>query len=304
MHHEALDCCTLCPRECGVNRNMGETGYCGQTSELMAARASLHMWEEPSISGTQGSGTVFFTGCPLQCIYCQNHTIAIGKTGKVISVDRLSDIFLELQEKGAHNINLVTPSHFIPQIAEALTLSKAGGLHIPIVYNTGGYEKTDSLKLLNGLIDIYLPDFKYMSPALSRQYSSAENYSQHAKEALLEMYRQVGPAIINPETGLIEHGMIVRHLLLPGSMEDSKKVISYLYRTYGNNIYISIMNQYTPLDTFPDYPELSRRLSSAEYEAIVRYAIGIGIENGYIQEGETALESFIPPFDCEGIDAG
>lgn len=300
MHH-----CTLCPRSCGADRTQNQehthSGYCGQGSEITAARAALHMWEEPCISGESGSGTVFFSGCPLRCVYCQNHDIALGKTGKTISVSRLSEIFLELQEKKANNINLVTPTHFVPQIADALRLSKESGLIIPVVYNTSGYEKPETLRLMDGLVDIYLPDCKYVSSDLSRRYSNAPDYFSVVKNALAEMYRQVGDPVFEETTGLMKRGMIVRHLILPECTEDSKQVIKYLYETYGHHIYISIMNQYTPLREFADFPELNRTLTESEYDEVVDYAIDLGVENGFIQEGETCLESFIPAFDCEGI---
>lgn len=293
--------CTLCPRECGADRLHGQTGYCGVTAEIRAARAALHMWEEPCISGDNGSGTVFFSGCPLRCVYCQNREIALGKTGKPVSVRRLAEIFLELQSKHAHNINLVTPTHFIPQIAAALRLAKEEGLHLPVVYNTSGYEKAETLRLLTGLIDIYLPDCKYASAELGRRCSNAPDYFPVAQKALAEMFRQVGDPVFDPKTGLMKRGMIVRHLVLPGQAEDSRAVIEYLFQTYGNRIYISIMNQYTPISRFPEFPELNRTLTDAEYDEMVDYAVSLGVENGFIQEGETCLESFIPPFDCEGI---
>lgn len=296
-----LEHCTLCPRNCGVNRLQGQTGYCGQTASLFAARASLHMWEEPCISGAEGSGTVFFSGCPLRCVYCQNHNIALGQTGKEISPSRLSEIFMELQEKGANNINLVTPTHFIPQIINALHTAKNNGLNLPIVYNTSGYEKADTLQLLDGLIDIYLPDLKYYAPDLGKRYSNAPDYFSVASEALKEMHRQVGEPVFDDRTGLLKRGMIVRHLVLPGQIADSKKVIRYLYETYGNQIYISIMNQYTPVTHHPDFPELNRTITEQEYDDVIDYALSIGVENGFIQEGETFSESFIPSFDCEGI---
>lgn len=293
--------CTLCPRECHANRLIGNPGVCGQTAELMAARAALHFWEEPCISGTQGSGTVFFSGCNLGCIFCQNHDIALGERGKNISLDRLSDIFLELQEAGAHNINLVTPSHFIPQICYALEKAKTTGLSIPIVYNTGSYEKVSSLRMLEGLIDIYLPDLKYFSSELSSAFSHAPDYFERATCTIAEMFRQVGLPRFDAESGLMQKGIIVRHLLLPGQTKDSKKILRYLHETYGNNIYVSIMNQYTPLPHVAQIPEINRKVTDAEYRRILRFADAIGIEQGFFQEGDAADESFIPPFNYEGL---
>lgn len=295
--------CNLCPRECGVKRAAGERGVCGQTDRIRAARAALHYWEEPCISGTAGSGTVFFSGCNLHCVYCQNRSISAEKAGKEITGERLSEIFLELQEKGAHNINLVTPGHFAPQIAEALVRAKEGGMSLPVVYNTGSYEYVDTLRQMEGLVDIYLPDFKYMDAGLSLRYSYAEDYSEVAKAAVAEMVRQTGAAVFEngDEDGLLKRGTIVRHLVLPGCVEDSKAVVRYLHETYGNSIYISIMNQFTPMPELADYPEINRKVTKEEYEEVVDYAVSIGVECGFIQEGETAEESFIPAFDGEGI---
>lgn len=297
----SMENCTLCPRSCHVNRLAGQTGYCGQTAHITAARAYLHMWEEPCISGVSGSGTVFFSGCNLRCVFCQNHAIAIGQNGKVLTVNRLSEIFLELQEKGACNINLVTPTHFVPQIAEALQLARQNGLLIPIVYNTGSYECVSTLQMLDGLVDIYLPDCKYKSPALSRKYSHAEDYFFHACNAIQEMVRQTGAAVFDQDTGLMKKGVVVRHLILPGQTADSKRIIRYLHETYGSTIYLSIMNQYTPLPHVAHIPELNRRVSEEEYQRVIDFALALGVENGFIQEGETASESFIPDFGGEGL---
>lgn len=295
--------CDLCPRKCLTDRAKGEKGICGQTDKLKVARAALHFWEEPCISGEAGSGAVFFSGCPLHCVFCQNENIANGTVGKEISVERLAEIFLELQEKGANNINLVTPGHFVPQITKALDLAKQEGLKLPIVYNTSSYETVETIKRLEGYVDIYLPDFKYMSSALSRKYSHTPDYAKVAKEAIAEMVRQTKEAqfVDGDEDNLILKGTIVRHLMLPGCMEDSKRILKYLHETYGNTIYISIMNQFTPLSNLEKYPELNRKINAEEYDALVDYAIDIGIENGFIQEGDTAEESFIPAFDCEGV---
>ena len=299
--------CDICPRECKINRSIGQTAYCGETEAVRVARAALHMWEEPCISGTKGSGTVFFTGCSLKCVFCQNGVIANSKAGKEISVERLAEIYLKLQDEGANNINLVTATHFIPQVAKSLETAKGHGLNIPIVYNTGGYEKKDSIKLLDGLVDVYLPDMKYYSEMLSARYSNAKDYFLIAKEALNEMFMQVKrPVFANSneiiEEGIMKKGVIVRHMVLPGQTEDSKKVLKYLHDTYGDDIFISIMNQYTPMKGIGEnFPELNRRLTDEEYDEVVDFAIDIGIENGFIQEGETAKESFIPSFDGEGL---
>lgn len=295
--------CDLCPRKCLVDRKKGEKGICGQTENLKVARAALHFWEEPCISGDAGSGAVFFSGCPLHCVFCQNENIANGTVGKEISLERLVDIFLELQEKRANNINLVTPGHFVPQIVKALDQARKEGLTLPVVYNTSSYETVDTIKMLDGYVDIYLPDFKYMSQVLSKKYSHAPDYAEVAKAAIAEMVRQTGKAVFvnRDEDNLILRGTIVRHLTLPGCMEDSMQILKYLHETYGDMIYISIMNQFTPLSNLEKYPELNRRITDEEYETLVDYAIEIGIENGFIQEGDTAEESFIPAFDCEGV---
>ncbi len=300
MDKKLMEDCILCPRECHVNRAAGKIGYCKETDELVVARAALHMWEEPCISGEEGSGTVFFSGCAMGCIYCQNHNIASGKAGKTISIERLAEIFIELQDKKANNINLVTPSHYIPQIVDAIKLARRKGLHIPIVFNCSGFEKVETLKLLEGYIDVYLPDLKYMDNEPAIKYSNCKDYFLYASRAIEEMVAQVGLPSFD-DRGIMKKGVIVRHLTLPGYLEDSKKIIKYLNETYGDSIYISIMNQYTPLDTVKRYPELNRRITEEEYDILVDYAIELEIENGFIQEGETATESFIPEFNEEGV---
>ena len=292
--------CTLCPRMCRVDRDSGQKGYCRMDSTVRGARAVLHMWEEPCISGEKGSGAVFFSGCTLGCVFCQNRQIADGTCGKEISVERLSDIFLELQEKGAANINLVTASHFVLPVIPALEYAKSRGLKIPVVYNTGGYEKVETLRMLEGIVDVWLPDFKYMDSKLSEKYSRAKDYPEVAARALEEMVRQAGNCIFD-EAGYIQKGVIVRHLILPGHTEDSKAVLQYLYETYKNKIYISVMNQYTPLPHTADMPPLNRKVTKREYDRVLDYALSLGIEQGYFQEGETAEESFIPLFDYEGL---
>ena len=292
--------CRLCPRECGVNRMEGQRGFCGVDAEVMIARAALHMWEEPCISGKEGSGAVFFSGCSLGCGFCQNRRISRGQSGKKITVEHLAEIFLDLQEQNANNINLVTAGQFLPQAAVALKTAKEQGLHIPIVYNSSGYEKAEALKLLDGLVDIYLPDFKYMDAGLAKKYSHAEDYPEVAAAALEEMVRQVDTSEFDSR-GIMKRGVIVRHLLLPGHVKDSKNVLKYLYETYGDRIYISMMNQYTPMPAMKDDPQLSRKVTDREYERLIDYAISLGLNNGFIQEGETAKESFIPEFDGEGV---
>lgn len=300
MNSNTLSSCTLCPRNCKVDRLSGKMGFCGADDKLYLARAALHFWEEPCISGEQGSGTVFFSGCNLRCVFCQNHEISRMDARKEVTVERLAEIFLELQEKGALNINLVTPTHYILQIIRALDLAKSKGLILPVVYNTSGYESIDMLRKLKGYVQVYLPDFKYMSPELAEKYSRARDYPEKAKLALEEMVRQVGTAEFSDE-GIIQKGVIVRHLVLPNHTDDSKKVIKYLYEKYGNDIFVSIMNQYTPLKQVETIPELNCKLTEEEYDEVVDFAIDIGVENGFIQEGETQSESFIPTFDFEGV---
>lgn len=299
---EREEACTQCPRKCKKQRIAGKVetyGYCKVSRELKVARAALHFWEEPCISGEEGSGTIFFSGCNLQCVYCQNIEIATGVRGKTISIERLSEIFLELQEKGANNINLVTPSHYYPQIKSALLLVKEK-LSIPVIVNTSSYDSVESLQEMEGLVDIYLADFKYLDNKLAKKYSNAPDYPQVAAKALNEMFRQVGEPVFD-EDGRMKKGMIIRHLLLPEYKEDSKAVLRYLYETFGDSVFISIMNQYTPLSPVVSYPELNRCVTEEEYEEVVDFAIDLGIENGFVQEGETAEESFIPAFDGEGV---
>ena len=292
--------CLLCPRKCGINRRTGQTGVCGVSSEIKVARAALHYWEEPCISGKRGSGAVFFSGCSLHCVFCQNREISDGKEGKVISKERLSDIFMELAGKGANNINLVTPGQYIPDIVWAVNDARSRGMKLPIIYNTSGYENVTELKLLEGIVDVYLPDFKYMDSTLSARYSRAKDYPSVAKQALSEMVRQQPDVVIDDATGLIQKGVIVRQLLLPGHVNDAKAVLKYLYDTYHDHVYISMMSQFTPI-ALKDYPEINRTVTKREYERLVNYALEIGITNAFIQEGDVAKGSFIPAFDCEGV---
>ena len=292
--------CLLCPRKCGINRSTGQTGVCGVSAKIRVARAALHYWEEPCISGEKGSGAVFFSGCSLHCVFCQNREISDGKAGKVISKERLSDIFIELAGKGANNINLVTPGQYIPDIVWAVSDARRRGMKLPIVYNTSGYEDAKELKLLEGIVDVYLPDFKYMDSALSAKYSRAKDYPSVAKQAISEMVRQQPKVVIDDATGLIQKGVIVRQLLLPGHVNDAKAILNYLHDTYQNSIYISMMSQFTPI-ALKDYPEINRTVTRREYERLIDYAIKIGITNAFIQEGDVAKDSFIPAFDCEGV---
>lgn len=292
--------CHLCPRNCGVDRLAGQKGFCGVDAGIMVARAALHMWEEPCISGKEGSGAVFFSGCSLGCAFCQNRTISKGQSGKVITVEHLAELFLDLQAQKANNINLVTAGHFLPQVREAIILAKERGLTIPVVYNSSGYEKAEMLRYLDGLVDIYLPDLKYLEADLAGKYSHAKDYPEVAMKALEEMVRQVGTPEFD-ERGMMKKGVIVRHLLLPGHVRNSKKVLEYLYGTYGDQIYISLMNQYTPMPAMKDDPQLSRKVTDREYDRLLDHAISLGVTNCFIQEGETAKESFIPEFNGEGV---
>lgn len=278
-------------------------GYCMMEDGIYLARAALHMWEEPCISGESGSGAVFFSGCSLRCVYCQNHEIAAGRKGRLVSVERLSQIFLELQEKGAANINLVTPDHFIIKIVEAVLLAKEKGLRLPVVYNGSGYEKEEIIENLSGIVDVFLTDFKYMDEKPAQKYSFAPDYPEVAKKALAQMVKLVGEPVFD-EKGMMTRGVIVRHLLLPGHKKNARDVIRYVYETYGDRVYLSLMNQYTPFERLkenPDYRELCRKVTRREYESVIDYALSLGVRNAYIQEGDVAKESFIPAFDYEGI---
>lgn len=287
--------CNLCPRKCNVDRK-NQLGVCGASTTIKIARAALHFWEEPCISGEKGSGTIFFSHCSLQCVFCQNYRLSHDHPlGEEITISQFADICLDLQEQGANNINLVTPTHYVPWIVEGIKLAKERGLHLPIVYNTSAYESVETIRMLDGIVDIYLPDLKYFDDQYGILYSHAPNYFFYATEAIKEMVKQVGEPIFN-EQGILQRGVIVRHLCLPGLKEDSKKVLHYLYTTYHNQIYISIMNQYTPIRHFERFPNLNQTLSEEDYDEIIDYALDIGITQAYQQEGETQLESFIPEF--------
>ena len=285
--------CTICPRKCGVNRYK-EKGYCKSSNKIKLAYYSLHKWEEPVISGSKGSGTIFFSNCNLKCLYCQNKDISLDGYGKEITNKRLKEIILELQDKGAHNINLVTPTHYTPQIRKVL-LSVKDKLKIPVVYNTSSYENIGTLMMMKGLVDIYLADLKYYDDSLGEKYSNCTNYFETATMAIDEMYRQVGKYELD-KNNLMKKGLIVRVLILPGHKSDAKEIINYLYKTYKDDIFISIMNQYTPPSTCK-YDNLLNKLSEADYEEVVNFALTIGVNNAFIQEGDTAKDSFIPKFD-------
>jgi len=296
MFNNVLSSCNLCPRKCGANRIKGEIGFCGASDKLKIARSDLHFWEEPCISGDAGSGTVFFSHCTLKCVYCQNYDISTKNQGRFVTETELADFFLELQGKGALNINLVTPTHYVPQIVEAFKIAKEKGLTLPVLYNTSGYENPETLELLRGYVDIFLPDFKYFSQDLAKKYSDAKNYPEVVKKAIDKMFRLVGKCEFD-ENGIIKKGVIVRHLMLPEQEEDSKKILEYLYKTYGDDIYISIMSQYTPLSTLPkEFPELATPIDMEVYDKVLDFAVDLGIENAFVQEGESVSESFIPEF--------
>jgi len=289
--------CRLCARECGVDRTAGKIGYCKADDRIRVSRASLHMWEEPIISGSNGSGTIFFSGCSLGCIYCQNREISRGRVGKIITEERLSGIMLELMEKGAHNINLVTPTHYAPSIINSVRYAREKGLNIPIVYNTSSYDSPKTIDFLSGTVDIYLADMKYYLPKTARELSAAENYPQSSMSSIRKMAEQKGSAVI--ENGLMKSGVVVRILLLPGHLAEAKLIVSYLLSEYGNSIYLSLMSQYTPIGDLPK--PLNRRVTKKEYAELCDYAFKKGLQNGFIQEGESASESFIPDFDLFGV---
>lgn len=289
--------CTLCQRACGVDRANGEIGFCGMGEDAYVAKAMLHHWEEPCISGERGSGAVFFSGCSLRCAYCQNWEISHMRKGLPVSVSRLREIFFELYEKGAHNINLVNPTHFAPAIAKALQKRPP----IPVVYNTHGYDGEQALELMRGLVDIYLPDLKYAYRLPGRRYSGVEDYFQAAKTAIERMYEQVGPVQLD-ENGLLKKGVIIRHLILPGQVDNAKAVIDYVAERYAGKVYFSLMRQYIPCGQAYNYPEINRRVTEEEYKAVEEHLFATEMD-GFVQEEESASESFVPDFDLGGVIA-
>ena len=293
--------CTLCPRHCGADRVSG-LGFCGVPDTLCVSRAALHYWEEPCISGENGSGTVFFSGCTLRCVYCQNREISRGIAGKQISEERLIEIFSELQEKGAHNINFVTPDHYAVPIARCITKARENGiLRVPVVMNTGGYVSDEIYRILSPVTDIWLTDYKYSDPLLSARYSAAPDYPDVAMNALTKMVNDTGAPVFD-EDGMLVRGVVVRILVLPGYVDDAKKTVSSVYSRFGENVIYSLMNQYTPpAEGLPGYPELCRTVSEEEYDELIDHAWDLGIRDAFIQEGGTQSESFIPPFDLEGV---
>ncbi len=296
--------CRLCPRKCGADRLHGKTGFCGETADLRLGLAALHLWEEPCLSGPHGAGAVFFSGCSLRCVYCQNAPLSRGEQGLVISAERLAEIFLSLEAQGASCIDLVTPDHFLPHIVYALKKARLAGLSVPAVYNCSGYETPSSLSLLDGIADIYLTDFKYADSSLSGKYSSAPDYPENAFRAVEEMVRQQPDPIFSEDGMQMKKGVLVRHLVLPGHTRDSMEVIRQLYERFGSRIWFSIMSQFTPQPSLADSaPELNRSLTRREYDKVVDYALSLGITNAFIQEGGTASDSFIPLFDGTGVRA-
>lgn len=292
--------CSLCPRMCGTDRAAGQKGFCGGGNLVRVARAALHYWEEPCISGESGSGTVFFSGCTMRCVFCQNKEISRGEAGKEITIERLAEIYLELAAKGANNINLVTPMHYAPQITAALDIARKNWLTLPIVWNTGGWERRESIAAVRDYADIWLSDFKYFDSSLGESLSKAPNYFSVAAAALDQMVKQTCEPVFD-ENDMMRRGVIVRHLMLPGHLDDTKNVLRFLYENYGDSIWISIMNQYTPMCSDPRFPELSRTVSDEEYNEAIDFACELGIENAFVQEGGTVGESFIPPFDLSGV---
>ena len=292
---ECLKECTLCPHDCKVNRLEGKIGRCRAGKDIKLGHVQVHGFEEPCISGENGSGTVFFSGCNLSCVFCQNYKISQNDSGKLISVEELAEEFIKLQEKNVNNINLVTGFMYVPHIVEAVKIAKEKGLVIPIVYNSSGYESIETLKLLEGTVDIYLPDFKYFYNELGEEYSKVKNYVEVVKNALVEMRRQV-PENVFDENGIMKKGMIIRHLVLPNHIRNSKRVLKYIKENFDQDILISIMAQYFPTNKANEYKNINRKLNEEEYNDILEYLEILGIENGFIQDLEDDEEKYVPKF--------
>ncbi len=291
--------CNLCPRRCGVNRTMS-VGFCGAGDKVRIALVSLHQWEEPCLVGEKGAGTVFFSYCNLRCVYCQNHEISHGGQGWEVSLERLAEIFLEQQARGAATLDLVTPTHYVPQIITALDMAKARGLTLPVVYNSSAYETTETIAALKGYVDVYLPDMKYKSADSGREYSAAPDYFTHASAAIKAMAEQVGKAELDAD-GQLRKGVLVRHMVLPGHRHESREIVKWLWDNFGDTIMVSLMNQYTPMYKAAAHKPLNRRLTTFEYESVVDYALSLGLENAYIQERRSASEEFVPDFNGAGV---
>lgn len=301
---EKMRTCGLCPRNCKRNRVEGEVGVCGEASQMRVARAALHMWEEPCISGEKGSGAIFFSGCPLHCVYCQNYKISKGGIGRRLQVRELVQLFYHLESLGAANINLVTADHFIPEVAEAITIAKKDGFSLPFIYNTSSYVKVEALRRLEGCVDVYLPDMKYMEASTAKRYSNAADYPEVAKLAIAEMVRQCGTLKFDAKQEYIKRGVIVRHMLLPEHLLEAEQIVRYLYETYGNQIYMSLMSQYTPVAGIGEsFPELLEPVRKKSYRRLIAYAIRLGVEQAFYQEGDVAKESFIPDFMQETFES-
>ena len=296
---DLLKNCELCPRRCRVDR-YSKFGFCNSNDKIKIALVSLHQWEEPCLIGENGAGTIFFSNCNLRCCFCQNHQISQEGTGIEVDIDRLAEIFIEQQIRGAANIDLVTPTHYVPQIIEALKIAKSKGLTIPILYNSNGYENVEIIELLRNYVDIFLPDLKYFDDKIAIKYSNAPDYFETASRAILKMFDVVGKVEFD-ENGQMKSGIIVRHLILPGQRRDSMKIVEWMYKTFGDDIYISLMNQYTPMFKSAQYKELNRRLTTFEYDSVINYALELGVKKCYMQIGKTALKSFVPVFDGSGV---
>ncbi|MBQ1460908.1 MAG: radical SAM protein [Selenomonas sp.] len=291
--------CNLCPRRCGVNRTK-RVGFCGAGEKVRIALVSLHQWEEPCLVGAKGAGTVFFSYCNLRCVYCQNHAISHGGQGVEVTTERLAEIFLEQQARGAATLDLVTPTHYVPQIIAALDIAKARGLTLPVVYNSSAYENVETIEALKGYVDVYLPDMKYMSAASGGEYSAAADYFAAASAAITRMVEQVGPVQFAAD-GQLRRGVLVRHMVLPGHRHESMDIVKWLWETFGKTVQVSLMNQYTPMYKAAEHKPLNRRLTTFEYDSVVDYALQLGMENAYIQERRSASAEFVPDFNGAGV---